>query len=148
MGIRLVNSTPYYPQSNGQAEESNKVIKCILKKMIKERPRAWYDLLPKTIWAYRNSKVRLSQRQIKKDYRQAMSQELEDLQQIRIDAHNLSKSWHRYTTNTSSKRLSLMPELPGLASRPGSQAELGVRQFGPRPGLVQHSTFEEGARPL
>lgn len=60
MGIRLVHSTPYYPQSNGQAEESNKVIKGILKKMIKERPRAWHDLLPKTIWAYLNSKVRLS----------------------------------------------------------------------------------------
>ncbi|CAL9024782.1 unnamed protein product [Prunus brigantina] len=24
--------------------------------MIKERPRAWHDLLPKTLWAYRNSK--------------------------------------------------------------------------------------------
>lgn len=56
MGIRLVHSTPYYPQSNGQDEGSNKVIKGILKKMIKERPRAWHDLLPETLWAYRNSK--------------------------------------------------------------------------------------------
>ncbi|CAL2270637.1 unnamed protein product [Prunus armeniaca] len=56
MGIRLVHSTPYYPQSNGQVKGSNKVIKGILKKMIKERPRAWHDLLPKTLWAYRNLK--------------------------------------------------------------------------------------------
>ncbi|CAL8991843.1 unnamed protein product [Prunus brigantina] len=36
MGIKLVHSTPYYPQSNGQAEASNKVIKGILEKMIEE----------------------------------------------------------------------------------------------------------------
>ncbi|XP_021816121.1 uncharacterized protein LOC110758551 [Prunus avium] len=33
MGIKLVHSTPYYPQSNRQAEASNKVIKGILEKM-------------------------------------------------------------------------------------------------------------------
>ncbi|CAL9019148.1 unnamed protein product, partial [Prunus brigantina] len=40
IGIKLVHSTPYYPQSNGQAEASNKVIKGILEKMIEEKPRA------------------------------------------------------------------------------------------------------------
>ncbi|XP_021809645.1 uncharacterized protein LOC110753106 [Prunus avium] len=56
MGIKLVPSTPYYPQSNGQAEASNKVIKGILEKMIEEKPRAWHDLLPEALWAYRISK--------------------------------------------------------------------------------------------
>ncbi|BFG20876.1 hypothetical protein CerSpe_071500 [Prunus speciosa] len=50
--IKLVHSTPYYPQSNGRAEANNKVIKGILEKMIKEKPRAWHDLLPETLWAY------------------------------------------------------------------------------------------------
>ncbi|XP_021831062.1 uncharacterized protein K02A2.6-like [Prunus avium] len=36
MGIKLIHSTPYYPQSNGQAEVSNKVIKGILEKMIED----------------------------------------------------------------------------------------------------------------
>ncbi|CAL9026185.1 unnamed protein product [Prunus brigantina] len=42
--------------SNGQAEASNKVIKGILEKMIEEKPRAWHDLLPEALWAYRVSK--------------------------------------------------------------------------------------------
>ncbi|CAL8136582.1 unnamed protein product [Prunus armeniaca] len=45
-----------YPQSNGQAEVSNKIIKGILEKMIEEKPRAWHDLLPEALWAYRVSK--------------------------------------------------------------------------------------------
>ncbi|CAL2257624.1 unnamed protein product [Prunus armeniaca] len=52
MGIKLVHSTPYYPQANGQAEASNKVIKGIVEKMIEEKPRAWHDLLPEALWAY------------------------------------------------------------------------------------------------
>ncbi|CAL9029755.1 unnamed protein product [Prunus brigantina] len=52
MGIKLVHSTPYYPQSNEHVEASNKVIKGILEKMIEEKPRAWHDLLPEALWAY------------------------------------------------------------------------------------------------
>ncbi|XP_038685763.1 uncharacterized protein LOC119985542 [Tripterygium wilfordii] len=33
-GIQLVNSTPYYAQSNGQTESSNKALKNIIRKMI------------------------------------------------------------------------------------------------------------------
>ncbi|CAL2259744.1 unnamed protein product [Prunus armeniaca] len=36
--IRMVQSTSYNPQSNGQAEASNKVIKGILKKMVDKNP--------------------------------------------------------------------------------------------------------------
>ncbi|CAL2240320.1 unnamed protein product [Prunus armeniaca] len=56
IGIKLVHSTPYYPQSNGQAKASNKVIKGIVEKMIEKKPRAWHDLLPEALWAYRVSK--------------------------------------------------------------------------------------------
>ncbi|KAL6272381.1 hypothetical protein ACE6H2_023073 [Prunus campanulata] len=54
----------------------------------------------------RSLRVTERQRQSKKDYRQAMSLELEDLEQIRIDTYNLSRSRHGHSTNTSSKRLS------------------------------------------
>jgi hypothetical protein len=39
MKIKLLNSSPYYVQSNGQAEASNKVLIKIIKKRIKDNPR-------------------------------------------------------------------------------------------------------------
>ncbi|XP_059668901.1 uncharacterized protein LOC132313991 [Cornus florida] len=50
------SSTPYFAQSNGQAEASNKVIPNILEKMIENHPREWHHLLSNALWAYRNSK--------------------------------------------------------------------------------------------
>ncbi|KAK9713122.1 hypothetical protein RND81_06G004400 [Saponaria officinalis] len=55
-GFKLINSTPYYAQANGQAEFTNKIIKNGIAKMIKDNPREWSDLLFYTIWAYRTSK--------------------------------------------------------------------------------------------
>nr|XP_011463537.1 PREDICTED: uncharacterized protein LOC105351281 [Fragaria vesca subsp. vesca] len=55
-GIKLLHSTPYYAQSNGQAEASNKVILCILRKMLELNPRVWHEELYHTLWAYRTSK--------------------------------------------------------------------------------------------
>nr|XP_028946820.1 uncharacterized protein K02A2.6-like [Malus domestica] len=51
--IRLEQSTPYYPQANGQVEASNKVLIGILEKMIKERPGMWHLRINETLWAYR-----------------------------------------------------------------------------------------------
>jgi hypothetical protein len=39
MKIKLLNSSPYYAQANGQAEASNKVRIKIIKKRIKDNPR-------------------------------------------------------------------------------------------------------------
>ncbi|CAL9020642.1 unnamed protein product, partial [Prunus brigantina] len=86
-----------------------------------EKPRAWNDLLPEALWAYRVSKrsatgvspyaltyghdaivpielkvrsLRVTERprQEEKDYTQAMAHELEDLEQTRIDACNLMQA--------------------------------------------------------
>lgn len=54
-GVKLVNSTPYYAQSNGQAESSNKILKSIIRKMIDENVRNWHECLNKALWAYRTS---------------------------------------------------------------------------------------------
>ena len=39
MGIKVLNSSPYYAQANGQAEASNKGIIRLIKRKIEENPR-------------------------------------------------------------------------------------------------------------
>ena len=39
MGIKLLNSSPYYAQANGQAEASNKGVTKLIKRKIDEYPR-------------------------------------------------------------------------------------------------------------
>jgi transposase InsO family protein len=55
LGIRLLNSSPYYAQSNGQAEASNKILIGLIKKKV-EKPRRWHKVLSEALWAYRLSK--------------------------------------------------------------------------------------------
>ncbi|BFG30773.1 hypothetical protein CerSpe_170470 [Prunus speciosa] len=114
-GVRMVQSTPYNPQSNGQAEASNKVIKGILEKMIEKNPKEWHSLLSNTLWTYRTSKrsgtgttpfaltyghdavlpleilvksLRVARHAewSKDEYNQAMAQELDDLDEVRLRA--------------------------------------------------------------
>ncbi|XP_040369443.1 uncharacterized protein LOC121051299 [Rosa chinensis] len=114
-GIQFIHSTPYYAQSNGQAEASNKTIITLLKKMLVENPRQWHDTLYETLWAYRTSKrnptattpyalmfghdailpleinvhslrVQEQHHLIGEDYVQAMWQEHEDLSEQRLAA--------------------------------------------------------------
>ncbi|XP_021820769.1 uncharacterized protein LOC110762440 [Prunus avium] len=102
--------------------------------MIEERPRAWHDLLPETLWAYRTSKrsatgtspyaliyghdtiipmelkvrsLRVTERprQDKKDYAQAMAQELEDLEQLRLDAYNQMQAQKQIAARAYNKRV-------------------------------------------
>ncbi|KAM2617796.1 hypothetical protein TB1_034159 [Malus domestica] len=116
--IQLEQSTPYYPQANGQAEASNKVLIGILKKIIKERPGMWHLKLNQALWAYRTSfrsatgttpyaltyghdamlPVELSINSLRMieqsslcsaEYNQSMRHELEDLEEVRVDAYNL-----------------------------------------------------------
>jgi hypothetical protein len=49
MKIRLMNSSPYYVQANGQAEASNKVLIKIIKKRIKDNPRRWHEKLSEAL---------------------------------------------------------------------------------------------------
>ncbi|CAL2236864.1 unnamed protein product [Prunus armeniaca] len=54
--FKLLQSTLYYAQSNGQAESSNKVIINIIRKMLEKNPKQWHEKLSETLWAYRTSK--------------------------------------------------------------------------------------------
>jgi hypothetical protein len=56
MKIKLLNSSPYYAQANGQAEASNKVLIKIIKTRIKDNPRRWHEKLLEAMWAHRASR--------------------------------------------------------------------------------------------
>ena len=54
--IKLLNSSPYYAQANGQAESSNKTLIKLIKKKIEENPRRWHEVLSEALWAHRISR--------------------------------------------------------------------------------------------
>ncbi|KAK2444202.1 hypothetical protein QL285_015246 [Trifolium repens] len=55
IGFRLLTSTPYYAQANGQVEAANKIIIYLIKKHIAQKPRNWHKTLDQVLWACRNS---------------------------------------------------------------------------------------------
>nr|XP_028957476.1 uncharacterized protein K02A2.6-like [Malus domestica] len=54
--IRMIQSSSYYPQSNGQAEASNKILVNIIKRMAADSPKGWHEKLGDTLCTYRTSK--------------------------------------------------------------------------------------------
>ncbi|KAM1651512.1 hypothetical protein ACFX13_004283 [Malus domestica] len=54
--IKMVQSSPYYPQSNGQTKASNKILVSIIKRTVAENPEKWHERLGEAFWAYRTSK--------------------------------------------------------------------------------------------
>ena len=55
-GIKLLNSSPYYAQANGQAESSNKILIKLIKKKIEDNPKRWHEVLSEALWAHRISR--------------------------------------------------------------------------------------------
>jgi hypothetical protein len=51
--IVLGHSTAYYPQGNGLAESSNKILMNIIKKLLTENKKAWHVHLKYALWANR-----------------------------------------------------------------------------------------------
>ena len=54
-GIKLVMSLDYHPQTNGQAEISNREIKRILEKTVSSSRKDWSSKLDDALWAYRTA---------------------------------------------------------------------------------------------
>jgi hypothetical protein len=55
LGLRQENSSPYYPQVNGQVEGVNKSLKTILQRMINSTKSNWHLMLYSKLWAYQTS---------------------------------------------------------------------------------------------
>jgi hypothetical protein len=47
--IKLLNSSPYYAQANGQAKPNNKTLIKLIKKKIEENLRRWYKVLSEAL---------------------------------------------------------------------------------------------------
>ena len=54
--MKLLNSSPYYAQVNGQAESSNKILIKHIKKKIEENPKRWHEVLSEALWAHHISR--------------------------------------------------------------------------------------------
>jgi hypothetical protein len=55
IGIKLIRSSPYYAQTNGQAKASNQGFIKLIKRNIVEYHRCWHEVLSEALWAYRIS---------------------------------------------------------------------------------------------
>jgi hypothetical protein len=55
MGIKLIRSSPYYAQANGQAKASNQSLIKLIKRKIDEHPKRWHKVLLEALWAHRIS---------------------------------------------------------------------------------------------
>jgi hypothetical protein len=49
--IKLIHSTPYYPQGNGLAEYSNKILIRIIKRLLEDNKKDWHSRLKFALWA-------------------------------------------------------------------------------------------------
>ncbi|XP_058725880.1 uncharacterized protein LOC131597187 [Vicia villosa] len=54
-GFKLLTSTPYYVQANGQVEAANKFIINLIKKHVGRKPKSWHQTLDQILQACRTS---------------------------------------------------------------------------------------------
>jgi hypothetical protein len=54
--IKLLSSSKYYAQANGQAKSSNRTLIKLIKKKIEENPKRWHKVLSEVLWEHRISK--------------------------------------------------------------------------------------------
>ncbi|KAM2633693.1 hypothetical protein EV1_024280 [Malus domestica] len=132
--IKMIWSSPYYPQSNGQAESGNKILVNIIKRMVIDSSEKWHEKLGNTLWAYRTSKragtgttpyaltfgqdavlpmeINVSSVRIQnqfglhsKEYIEAMRQGIEDLDAAQIEALNQIQEGKRVVAQAYNKRV-------------------------------------------
>src|SRR6185436_12589969 len=86
--IKILNSSPYYAQANGQAESSNKILIRLIKKKIEEHPRRWHEVLSEALWAHhisRHGATKIT------PFELVYGQEAVLPVEVNLDAHRLAK---------------------------------------------------------
>jgi hypothetical protein len=56
LNIKLLSSSAYYAQANGQAKSRNKTLIKLIKKKIEENPKRCHEVLSEALWAHHISK--------------------------------------------------------------------------------------------
>jgi hypothetical protein len=56
--VKLLNSSPYYAQDNGQAESSNRTLIILIKRKVSDHPKQWHRILSEALWVHRIYKYR------------------------------------------------------------------------------------------
>ncbi|GJU48089.1 reverse transcriptase domain-containing protein [Tanacetum coccineum] len=54
-GVTHRLTTAYHPQTSGQVELSNRGLKCILERTVRENRASWYDRIDDALWAFRTA---------------------------------------------------------------------------------------------
>ncbi|GJT34795.1 reverse transcriptase domain-containing protein [Tanacetum coccineum] len=108
-GVVYRFSTAYYPQTNGQVENTNRAIKRILEKTIRNNRKEWSHKLDDALWAFRTAfKTPLGTTPFRIIYVKACH--LRELDEMRLDAYESfisykerTKRWHDKRIKTSTK---------------------------------------------
>jgi hypothetical protein len=87
-GIKLLNSSSYYAQANGQADSSNKTLVKLIKKKIEDNPRRWHEVLSEALWAHRISRHGATK---VTPFELVYGQEVVLLVEVNISAYRLAK---------------------------------------------------------
>uniref|UniRef100_A0A2N9J9P3 RNA-directed DNA polymerase n=1 Tax=Fagus sylvatica TaxID=28930 RepID=A0A2N9J9P3_FAGSY len=105
--VKHRRSTPYYPQGNGQAEATNRMLLRILSKMVFDYGNDWKTHLADVLWAYRSSpKTANSELEVNANmYVEARMADLEGLDEARDLAKAKSQRNYQKMANVYSKAL-------------------------------------------
>ena len=101
-GVNLKFSTPRNPQSNGQAEATNKTIVNSLKKRLDKAKGKWAEELPSVLWAYRTTS-----RTSTGETPFSMTYGSEAMIPVEVGVPSLRYQWSREETNDQELALNL-----------------------------------------
>uniref|UniRef100_A0A2N9FG65 Integrase catalytic domain-containing protein n=1 Tax=Fagus sylvatica TaxID=28930 RepID=A0A2N9FG65_FAGSY len=106
--VKHRRSTPYYPQGNGQAEATNRMLLRILSKMVFDYGNDWKAHLADVLWAYRSSPKTATGSELEVDANicaEARMADLEGLDEARDLAKAKSQRNYQKMANVYSKAL-------------------------------------------
>ncbi|GKE84203.1 reverse transcriptase domain-containing protein, partial [Tanacetum coccineum] len=105
-GVTHRFSTAYHPQTSGQVENTNRSLKLILKKKVGSNLKNWSDKLDDALWAFQTSfKMPIRSTPFRMVYGVERNNQLNELEELRIQAYETSKTYKERTKKWHDNRL-------------------------------------------